>query len=138
MIERGAVRDTQLGGRRLRANTTVLLSPWVIHRDARWYPRPLAFEPERWADDFAKHLPRFAYLPFGGGPRQCIGNTFALTEAALLLASIARQFRLELPPGERVEPDPTITLRPAGGLQMRIRRRTIAAQPIGCLQRRSA
>jgi cytochrome P450 len=139
MIERGAVRATELGGHRLRANTTVLLSPWVIHRDPRWYQRPLAFEPERWADDAARRLPRFAYLPFGGGPRQCIGNTFALTEAALLLASIARQFRLELPDHEPVEPEPTITLRPAGGLRMRIRRRAAAADASsGSRQRRSA
>jgi cytochrome P450 len=139
MIERAPVRDTELGGHRLRANTTVLLSPWAIHRDPRWYQRPLAFEPERWADDLARSLPRFAYLPFGGGPRQCIGNTFALTEAALLLASIARQVRLELLTGQTVEPAPTITLRPAGGLRMRIRRRAAAApEPISPFLQRSS
>jgi len=122
-VERAAIRDTEIGGRRVRRNSTFLMSPWTIHRDPRWFERPLAFEPERWADDLARRLPRFAYFPFGGGPRQCIGNTFALTEATLLLATIAQRFRLGLTPGQEVVPAPAITLRPRGGLRMRLQRR---------------
>src|SRR5262249_16729539 len=92
-------------------------------RDARWFDSPLQFQPARWADGLARRLPRFAYFPFGGGPRQCIGNTFALTEATLLLATIGQQFRPRLVPGHPVRPEPTITLRPKSGLRMVMERR---------------
>jgi cytochrome P450 len=87
---------------------------------ARWFDDPEAFRPERWASDAARRLPRFAYLPFGGGPRQCIGNTFATKEAVLVLATIARRFRLALVPGLTVTPVPYITLRPEPGIRMRV------------------
>ena len=95
----------------------------MVHRDARWFDEPEAFRPERWAGDPARPLPRYAYFPFGGGPRQCIGNAFAMMEAVLLLATIARRFRLELVPGQRVIPAPYITLRPESGIRMRVARR---------------
>jgi hypothetical protein len=79
---------------------------------------PEAFRPDRWADGLAKRLPRFAYFPFGGGPRLCIGSGFATTEATLLLATIARRFRMTLEPGHPVLPWPTITLRPRHGMRM--------------------
>jgi cytochrome P450 len=96
---------------------------WVVHRDARWFDDPEAFRPERWAHDALRHLPRFAYFPFGGGPRQCIGNTFATMEATLILAAIAQRFHLALMPGQRVTPTPYITLRPEPGIRMRLERR---------------
>ena len=96
---------------------------WVVHRDPRWFDEPDAFRPERWAGDLARRLPRFAYFPFGGGPRQCIGNSFATMEAVLILAAIARRFRLVLEPGQRVEPLASITLRPQSGIRMRLERR---------------
>ena len=96
---------------------------WVVQRDARWFDEPETFRPERWANDAARRLPRFAYFPFGGGPRQCIGNTFATMEAILILATIAQRFRLALVPGQRVTAMPYITLRPEPGIRMRVERR---------------
>ena len=101
----------------------VIVPAWVVHRDRRWFEDPEAFRPERWADDLARRLPRFAYFPFGGGPRQCIGNAFAMMEAVLLLATIAQRFRLTMEPGQRVTPTPYVTLRPEPGLRMRLARR---------------
>ena len=91
--------------------------------DARWFEEPAAFRPERWADDRAQRLRRFAYFPFGGGARQCIGNSFAQMEAVLILAAIASRFRLDLIPGQRIVPTPYITLRPTPGVRMRVARR---------------
>ena len=119
----GEIFDVDLGGYRLPSGTTVLMSQWVVHRDARLYSDPDAFRPERWGDDLARRRPRFAYFPFGGGPRQCIGNGFATMEAILLLATIARRFRLTMVPGQRVTPTPYVTLRPEPGLRMRLARR---------------
>ena len=77
---RESLEDCVIGDYKIAAGTTIFISPWVSHRDPRWFVDPLAFRPERWENDFAKTLPRFAYLPFGGGPRVCIGNNFALME----------------------------------------------------------
>ncbi len=95
----------------------------VVHRDRRWFEEPEAFRPERWAGDLAQRLPRFAYFPFGGGPRQCIGNSFAQMEAVLVLATIAQRFRLSLVPGQRITPTPYVTLRPEPGIRMLVARR---------------
>jgi cytochrome P450 len=100
----------------------------VVHRDPRYFEEPLAFRPERWADDLARRLPRYAYFPFGGGPRICIGNSFAQMEAMLILATIARRFHLERATAEPVVPEPTITLRPRGGVPMIVRVRKPSAQ----------
>ncbi len=105
-----------MAGVRIPAGTTVYMSQWVIHRDPRFFDDPLAFRPERWDDDLAKKIPRYAYFPFGGGPRICIGNGFALMEATLLLASIARRFRLKVPTDAKITPLPTMTLRALGGI----------------------
>jgi cytochrome P450 len=120
---RQAARATEITGHPVAPGTVVVLPTWVVHRDARWYEDPEAFRPERWAGDLARRLPRFAYFPFGGGPRQCIGNGFALMEAMLVLATIARRFRLALEPGQRVTPTPYVTLRPEPGIRMRLARR---------------
>jgi cytochrome P450 len=127
-IERASVCATQVGGRRVPRNFTFIMSPWTIQRDARWFARPLQFEPERWADGLARSLPRFAYFPFGGGPHQCIGNTFALTEAILVLATIGQRFSFRLAPDQDLRPAPTITLRPKHGLRMRVTSRV--AHPV--------
>jgi cytochrome P450 len=97
---------------------TFMFSPWTVHRDPRWFERPLVFEPERWADGLARRLPRFAYFPFGGGPRLCIGNTFALTEAVFILAVIGQRYRLRLAPGQAVRAEPMVTLRPKAPIRM--------------------
>lgn len=122
-IGREAVEDCEIGGYDTPAGTTLFLSPWVMHRDPRWFDDPDAFRPERWEDGLAERLPRFVYLPFGGGPRLCIGNRFAMMEAMLILATIARRFRLRLEPDRMPAPYPTITLRPQGGVPMTIARR---------------
>jgi cytochrome P450 len=96
----------------------VAMAQWVVHRDPRWYEAPEEFRPERWEGDLMKRLPRFAYFPFGGGPRQCIGNAFAVMEATLVLATIARKFRLRLAAGHAVVPLASITLRPRHGVRV--------------------
>jgi cytochrome P450 len=120
---RQALRPTEVTGHPVEPGVIVILPTWVVHRDPRWWEEPEAFRPERWAGELARRLPRFAYFPFGGGPRQCIGNVFATMEAILLLATIARRFRLTMVPGQRVTPTPYVTLRPEPGLRMRLARR---------------
>jgi cytochrome P450 len=119
-IGRQPLEDFSAGGYRIRAGTIVLVSPWIVQRDPRWWDAPQAFRPERWmAPEFEASLPRFAYFPFGGGPRKCIGEGFAWMEGVLSLATLARRWRLRLAPDARVVPEARITLRPVG-LRMRV------------------
>jgi cytochrome P450 len=112
-----AMEDHEIGGYHIPKGAGVSLTQWTMHRDPRWFTDPEIFRPERWEDGLAKRLPRFAYFPFGGGPRQCIGNTFALMEATLVLATIAQKFRFRLVAGHPVVPLPSITLRPRHGIR---------------------
>src|SRR5688572_203426 len=107
-IGREALADCEIGGYHVPAGTTVFMMSYVLHRDPRWFDDPHAFRPERWQDGLAERLPRHAYMPFGGGPRICIGNNFAMMEAVLLLASIARRYKLAAVSNEEVQPFPTI------------------------------
>jgi len=116
IIGREALQACEIGGYHVPRGTTLLMSPWVLHHDKRFFDQPESFRPERWADGLAQRIPKFAYFPFGGGPRQCIGNTFAMMETVLVLATIAPRFRFTLAPGARVEPIPTFTLRPRNGV----------------------
>jgi len=125
VIGRESLEQCTLGGYDVAPHTTVYLSPWVLHRDPRHFPEPEAFRPERWLDGSAAGLPRYAYIPFGGGPRVCIGERFAMMEGVLVLATILRRFRLEMAGPDPV-PFPSITLRPDGGPRMRVRRREAA------------
>jgi cytochrome P450 len=101
----------------------MLMSQYVVHRDARFFEEPERFLPERWLDGrLARELPRFAYFPFGGGQHQCIGTSFALVEANLLLGTLAQRLSLQLVPGHRVEPQAVITLRPRYGIRMTVTR----------------
>jgi cytochrome P450 len=120
-VGREAVRDVELGGVELPAGTPVWFSPWLLHRDARFFDDPEAFRPERWLDGLARRLPRFAFCPFGGGPRQCIGRDYAMLEAVLVLATIARRARLEVEEAEAVRLVPSITLRPSRPILARVR-----------------
>ena len=119
-ITRQALEGFEVGGYRVPAGTQVAMSQWVVHRDRRWFDEPDRFLPERWAGDLEKRLPRFAYFPFGGGPRVCIGRGFAMTEAVLLLATIAQRFRLAVLPSPPVVPWASFTLRPKYGIQVQI------------------
>ena len=118
MLTRRVAEPFDVGGHRIAPETTLVMSQWVVQRDGRWFEAPEAFRPERWETDLAKRLPRYAYFPFGGGPRLCIGNTFALMEATLLLATIAQRFRFTLAPRAAVTPMLSVTLRPAHGIPM--------------------
>lgn len=120
---REAVENCEIGGYHVPAGTQLLMSQWVMHRDPRYYEDPLEFRPERWLDGSTNMLPKYAYFPFGGGPRLCIGQSFAKMEAILLLTTIARGFRLRTAPGERVTPQPSITLRPENGMWMVLQKR---------------
>ncbi len=120
MPGRESTEPLELGGYRIARGTTVFMTAWVIQRDPRWFEDPDAFRPERWADGLLQRIPRYAYFPFGGGPRICIGNNFALMEAALVLATIAGRYRLRLAADAVVEPLPSMTLRPAHGLKMHV------------------
>ncbi len=117
-IGRQAVRATEIAGHAIAPKDILIAPTWTVHRDRRWFEEPEAFRPERWEGDLAQRLPRFAYFPFGGGPRQCIGNSFAQMEAVLLLATIAQRFRLSLISGQRITPTPYVTLRPEPGIRM--------------------
>ncbi len=122
-IARRALREVELRGHTVPAGAIVVMSQWVIHRDARWFPEPERFAPERWlADDPGR--PRYAYFPFGGGNRVCIGERFAWMEAVLLLATIASRYELRVASGRPLALSPRITLRPAGGLPATLRRRS--------------
>lgn len=123
LIGREATTDLELGGYTVRKGTTIFMCQWVSHRDPRYFPEPEAFRPERWLDGLAKRLPKYAYFPFGGGPRVCIGNTFALMEAAILLAAIGQKFRFTLDPDPPIEFDPQITLLPLNGIPATLARR---------------
>jgi cytochrome P450 len=122
-MSRQALGPDEVCGRRVRTGTILFIVPWLLHRHRRLWDDPDRFLPERFAPERAEARPRFAYLPFGAGPRICIGAAFALTEAMVMLAALARRFRPRLVPGRRVEPCGLITLRPRNGLMMTLDRR---------------
>jgi cytochrome P450 len=107
----------------VRKGALVFIVPWVVHRHRLLWERPEVFDPERFTAERSAARPRFAYLPFGGGSRICIGASFAMTEAALILAMVGRRYRLRLVPDHPVEPVGLITLRPRHGLRMILERR---------------
>ena len=119
-IGRVAVSDDMIGGHHIRAGTLVTISPYLVHRNPKIWPDPTRFEPERFTPERVSRRHRFSYLPFGGGPRICIGNNLAMMEVRILLAVIAQAFRLRLAPGHRVEAQGRVTLRPRYGMRMTI------------------
>lgn len=126
-LGREALAPFELGGQRFEKGAWLWVLPWTMHRDPRFYPDPLAFRPARWEDGLAKRLPRGAYIPFGAGPRICIGNQFAMMEAVLLLATIAQRFSLRAASSPAVVPEPSITLRFKHGIKMSLSRRPAPA-----------
>jgi len=125
VIGRRALAPFRMGEYELPAETNVLMSQLITHRDGRYFPEPERFDPDRWGPSDPRNLalPRFAYFPFGGGPRVCVGAGFAMMEAVLLLATIAQKFRLTLVPGQNVKYLPSVTLRPKSGIRMIAERR---------------
>lgn len=115
---REALEDVSIGPYRLRKGTMIFFSQYIVQRDPRWFPEPLSFRPERHTPEAKMARPRFAYFPFGGGGRQCIGESFAWMEATLALATIAQHWRLQLQPNQSVELQPKITLRPKNGVKV--------------------
>ncbi|MGB5811768.1 MAG: cytochrome P450 [Polyangiales bacterium] len=120
---REVLEPYELGGYRVDPGVTLLFVPWVTHRHRDYFDDPLRFDPDRWLPERAGSLHRYAYFPFGGGPRVCIGNHFAMTEAILLLATLTRAYRFELHDGQELTLRPSVTLRPAHDLQMTLRAR---------------
>jgi len=123
-IGRRALTEHVADGVRIPAGAVVIVSPWLMHHDPRWWADSRSFLPERWLDE-EPSARRHAFLPFGGGPRMCIGEGFAELEATVLLATIGRTWRFEHDPAQRVELQPVVTLRPRGGMPMRAHRRAI-------------
>ena len=119
-ISRAAIGPDELAGEPIAPGTTIVIAPYVLHRHRRLWADPDVFDPRRFLPGARDTIDRFAYLPFGAGPRICIGATFALQEATLVLATVMRRFRLELAPGFSVWPLQRVTLRPRGGLPLRI------------------
>lgn len=122
-IVRTALTDCTAAGYALPAGTTILMSQYVVQRDARFYTAPERFDPEHMTHAARAARPRFAYFPFGGGPRQCIGESFAWQEAILVLATLIQQWRVQPGSAAAVVPEPYSTLRPKGGMPLRLRQR---------------
>jgi len=120
---RYVVEDTNVGGYLLKGGWFVLLPFYLIHHDDRWWDAPEVFNPERFTDENEAKIPKYAYIPFGGGPRVCIGNHFALMEAHLLLAQLTSHYRLELLPDADVKQERYITTRALTGLPMKLVKR---------------
>jgi cytochrome P450 len=119
-IGREAITGMKLGEYSVPAGTNIFISQWLMHRNPRFFEEPTAFKPERWTTEFERALPALAYLPFGGGPRLCIGAAFAMTEMTVLLAMIARRFRLSLVSEHEIKPVFSISLRPGEAMMMRV------------------
>lgn len=119
-IGRQLTEDFELGGYTIRKGDTLLFVQWVTHRSPDCFENPLSFDPDRWLPERAKAIHKYAYFPFGGGPRICIGNHFAMMEAVLVLATLIREYRFELLPGQTLELQPAVTLRAAKDLRMRL------------------
>ncbi|HEY3038001.1 MAG TPA: cytochrome P450 [Pyrinomonadaceae bacterium] len=122
-LGREALTECEIGGFKVPAGAQVFMFQWATQRDARFFAEPEKFYPERWTQDFSNSLPKYAYFPFGGGPRACIGNYFAMMEIVLLLATIGQQFRFSLLPEHPVRLMPAMSLRPADGIKVVLNKR---------------
>ena len=122
-LGREAIDDCEIGGYRVPAGMQVFMFQWATQRDPRFYDEPQSFRPERWTEDFIECLPKYAYFPFGGGPRACIGVSFAMMEIILCLATIGQKFRLELVADHPVSIFPAMSLRPKDGIKVVVKSR---------------
>lgn len=126
VMGREATCDVDVGSYRIPKGSQLFMTPWVVHRDPRFYDEPEAFRPERWLEPVAAPRPRFAYFPFGGGQHKCIGAQFGMMEVALILAVILPRVRLSRPASQQVTPLPEVFLQPANGLRMHVALREAA------------
>ena len=122
-LGRQVVKDYKVDKYSIPAGAIILMSQYVMHRDKRYFSEPDSFNPERWTDEFKRHLPKFSYFPFGGGIRGCIGEPFALMESIIIIATIYRQWNMQVIPSQKIALKPLITLRPKYGMRMKISRR---------------
>ncbi len=120
LFVRFAAQDTRVGDYDIKQGDLILMSPYVLHRDPRLFANPEQFDPERFNEENRKSIGKYAYLPFGGGPRVCIGNNFAMMEMQIAVATIAQHYTLELMPNQQIEPEPLVTMRPKYGIHMRL------------------
>jgi cytochrome P450 len=119
-VGREAIQEFELGGYRIPARAQLFMFQWATQRDPQFFAEPNRFYPERWTEEFTSSLPKYAYFPFGGGPRACIGNYFAMMEVVLLLATIGQRFRFSLLPDHQVSLMPAMSLRPTDGIPVRL------------------
>jgi cytochrome P450 len=136
LINREAVAEVEIGGYRLRRGSLVILSPYVIQRDPRWFPEPERFDPDRFGPGRVESIPDYAFFPFGAGPHVCVGNTFAMMEITLVVATLVQRFAIQLTPGqEDLGPELKVSLRPKGGVWVkpvaRLPAFTPGSQPAG-------
>ena len=123
VVARYVIDEVNIGGYDIPAGSIIMISQYVMHRHPDYWDEPDAFKPERFTEGWEDRVPRYAYFPFGGGPRVCIGNSFAAMEANLVLATIMQRCTLDLVPGQTVEMEPLITLRPKGAMRMTVTER---------------
>jgi len=123
LLGRQALEDVTIGNYQLAKDSIVIMSPYVLHRDPRWFDEPERFLPERFTEENEQRIPPHAYLPFGSGPRMCMGNRFATMEQCLILAMVAQQYELSLVPGHKVEVEPLFSVHPKYGMRMQLRKR---------------
>jgi hypothetical protein len=136
-LARTAIGRDDIGGHAIARNSIGVFSPYLVHRHADFWDEPEAFRPERFAPENSIARPRYAYIPFGGGPRACVGSQFAMMEMQLVVAAVAQAFHLRLAPGYAVEPEPVATLRPRHGLMMRLEECTTRGEASRAPLRRS-
>jgi cytochrome P450 len=120
ILGREVISDCQIGNEHLKPGATIYVSPWVVHRDARFFQNPEQFCPERWQDNLEQKLPRCTYFPFGAGPRVCLGKAFAMVQVMLILTMVVQKFRLILVSNQSLELLPSIALCPQQGIKMLI------------------
>jgi cytochrome P450 len=122
-VAREPIEDVRIGGYDVPKGSLISVNIYALHRDRRFFDDPERFDPDRFSSGWEERIPRYAYLPFGGGPRVCIGNGFAMMEARLILATLAGRWQLSLEPGQQVLPIQLVTVRPKNGVRMRLRLR---------------
>jgi len=122
-VAREPIEDVTIAGYEVPKRSLLSVNSYVMQRNPRFFPDPELFDPERFAPGWEERIPRYAYLPFGSGPRVCIGNAFAIMEAGLILATIAQRYKLSLEPGQTIKPIQLITVRPNAPIRMRLHRR---------------